>query len=142
MNSRLSMNIREKYGFCYNIESNYTSFSDTGVFGIYLGTEQENIERTLALVHKELNKFRNDKLGTLQLHRAKLQLIGQLAISYEQSLNEMLTMGKSFLEFNKVDSMEEINTKIESITTSQILDAANEIFAPEQLSTLIYRSDK
>lgn len=142
MNSRLSMNIREKYGFCYNIESNYTPFSDTGIFGIYLGTEQENIERTTSLVNKELDKFRNEKLGTLQLHRAKLQLMGQLAISYEQSLNEMLSMGKSFLEFNKVDSIEKINAKIESITAAQLQDAANDIFNQDELSTLIYKSDK
>jgi len=142
MNARLSMNIRERYGLCYNIESNYSPFSDTGVFGIYFGTEQENIERTISLVNKELDKFRNEKLGTLQLHRAKLQLMGQLAISYEQSLNEMLSMGKSFLEFNKIDSIEEINTKIESITTEQIQDVANDIFRPDKLSTLIYKSDK
>jgi predicted Zn-dependent peptidase len=142
MNSRLSMNIRERYGFCYNIESNYSPFSDTGVFGIYFGTEQENIERTTSLVNKELNKFRNEKLGTLQLHRAKLQLMGQLAISYEQSLNEMLSMGKSFLEFNKIDNIEEINEKIESITAEQIQDVANDIFLPGKLSTLIYKSDK
>lgn len=36
MNSKLSMNIREKYGFCYNIESSYTSFTDAGIFCIYL----------------------------------------------------------------------------------------------------------
>jgi predicted Zn-dependent peptidase len=39
MNSRLSLAIREKYGFCYNIESNYTPYSDIGFFSIYLGTE-------------------------------------------------------------------------------------------------------
>ncbi|MGB0178028.1 MAG: M16 family metallopeptidase, partial [Owenweeksia sp.] len=39
MNSRLNLNIREKYGFTYNIESFYTPYSDTGVFGIYAGTD-------------------------------------------------------------------------------------------------------
>ncbi len=142
MNSKLSMNIREKYGYCYNIESYYTPFSDTGIFGIYFGTEQENIEKTTSLVYKELDKLRNTKLGILQLHRAKLQLIGQIAISYENNLNEMLSMGKSFLVFNKVDSIAEINQKINSVTAAQLMDTANEIFDPRQLSTLIFKSDK
>jgi predicted Zn-dependent peptidase len=141
MNSRLSMNIREKYGFCYNIESNYSPFSDTGVFSIYFGTDHENIEKTNSLVLKELEKLRNTKLGILQLQRAKLQLMGQLAISYELGLNEMLSIGKSYLAFNKADSIEEINAKIESITALQILATANEIFNPQKLSTLVYKSN-
>ncbi len=142
MNSRLSMNIREKYGFCYNIESNYSLFSDAGLFAIYFGTDQENVEKTNSLVLKELDKLRKSKLGILQLQRAKLQLIGQLAISYEQGMNEMLSVGKSFLVYNKVDSIEVINSKIEAITTEQILETANEIFDLEKLSTLVFKSDK
>lgn len=142
MNSRLSMNIRERYGFCYNIESQYSPFSDTGIFVIYFGTEQDNIEKTNSLVMKELEKLRTSKLGILQLQRAKLQLMGQLAISYEQGLNEMLSMGKSFLVFNKVDTMEEINTKIEAITAGQMLEIANDIFAPEKLSSLVFKAEK
>jgi predicted Zn-dependent peptidase len=142
MNSKLSMNIREKYGFCYNIESSYTSFSDAGIFCIYLGTEQENIERTISLVHKELDKLRTTKLGTLQLQRAKLQLMGQLAISYESGMNEMLSIGKSILVFNKVDTIEQINSKIESVTAEQLLETANEIFNRDSLSTLIFKSNQ
>lgn len=142
MNSRLSMNIREKYGFCYHIESSYTSFVDTGIFSIYMGTDSENIEKTIQLVYKELDKLRNDKLGVLQLHRAKLQLIGQVAISYEHNLNEMLSMAKSFLVYNKVDTLEDINKKIDAITVKQLLDTANDIFNSDKLSKLIYKPDK
>jgi predicted Zn-dependent peptidase len=142
MNSKLSMNIREKYGFCYNIESNYTSFSDAGIFSIYFGTDQENIEKTTSLVLKELEKLRTTKLGTLQLQRAKLQLIGQLAISYESGMNEMLSIGKSFLVFDKVDTIEQINSKIEAVTAEQLIETANEIFDTNSLSTLIFKSEQ
>jgi predicted Zn-dependent peptidase len=140
LNSRLSMNIREKYGFCYNIDSSYNPYADTGSFGIYLGTEDQYVEKVMSLVHKELAKLRDNKIGTLQLKYAKQQLIGQLAISYEHNLNEMLSMGKSFLVYKKVDTIEEINKKIESITASQILDAANEIFDKNKLSTLTFKA--
>jgi predicted Zn-dependent peptidase len=142
MNSRLSMNIREKYGFCYNIESNYTSFTDTGLFGIYMGADNKNIEKTILLVHKELGKLRDISMGVLQLQRAKKQLIGQIAISYEQNLNEMLSMAKSFLVFNKVVSLEEVNKHIEGITSQNLIETANHIFDNKKLSTLIFKSDK
>jgi len=142
MNSRLSMKIRERYGFCYNIESNYTSFSDTGIFSIYMGTENENIEKTILLVYKELETLRNTKLGILQLKRAKQQLIGQISISYEQNLNEMLSMGKSFLVYNKVDTLDKISLDIEKLTSEQLIETANHIFDQKKLSILTYKSDK
>ncbi len=138
MNSRLNLGIREKYGYCYNLEANYQPYSDTGIFNIYFGTDNGYLEKSLYLVFKELNKLRNQKLGTLQLHRAKQQIIGQLAISLESNLNEMLSIGKSHLVFEKVDTINDINDKIVKITSEDLLDVANEVFDPDQFSTLIY----
>lgn len=140
MNSRLSMNIREKFGFCYNIDSSYNPYSDTGSFYIYMGTEDQYIEKVLSLVHKELKKLRDEKVGILQLKYAKQQLMGQLAISYEHNLNEMLSMGKSFLVYKKVDTIDDINRKIENISAMQLMEAANRIFETYKLSTLIFKA--
>ena len=139
LNTRLNMGIREKYGFCYNIESSYTPFSDTGILSIYLGTDFAYLEKTIQLTHKELKKLQNQSLGSLQLHRAKQQLIGQIAISQESNVNELLSIGKSVLAYDKVDSIAEINKEIEAITASSLLEIAQEIFNESQLSTLIYK---
>jgi predicted Zn-dependent peptidase len=138
LNTRLNMGIREKYGFCYNIESNYTQYSDTGIISIYLGTDFDYLEKTIKLAHKELNKLRNQKLGSLQLQRAKQQMIGQIAISQESNVNELLAIGKSILAYDKVDSIEKVLQEIDKITAEQLLDVANEVFDPKQLSLLIY----
>ena len=138
LNTRLNMGIREKYGFCYNIESNYTQYSDTGIISIYLGTDFDYLEKTIKLAHKELNKLRNQKLGSLQLQRAKQQMIGQIAISQESNVNELLAIGKSILAYDKVDSIEQVLQEIDNITAEQLLDVANEVFDPKQLSLLIY----
>jgi len=140
MNSRLNMNIREKYGHCYSIESQYTPLSDTGVFTIYFGTESKYYERVIDLIFKEIKKLQLNRLGTIQLARAKKQLIGMLAISQEAYLNDMLAIGKSFLLFNKVDRIDEINSKIEKITSTDIIECANEIMDVDKLSILIYNS--
>ncbi len=139
LNSRLNMAVREKHGFCYNIESHYQPYSDTGIFSIYFGTDPGYIEKTLSIIRKELARLRNNKLGYLQLKRAKQQLIGQVAISFESNMNEMLSMGKSMLLYNKIDSLEEINQKIEAVTGSQLLEAANEVLDPEDMSMLIFK---
>jgi predicted Zn-dependent peptidase len=139
LNTRLNMGIREKYGFCYNIESNYSPFSDTGIISIYLGTDFSSLERTLQLTHKELDKLKNKKLGSLQLHRAKQQLIGQIAISQESNINELLSMGKSILVYDKIEPIEVINQEIEAVTSEQLISIAKEVFDKDKLSMLIYK---
>ena len=139
MNSRLNLALREKHGLAYNIESFYAPYIDTGVFGIYFGTDKENLEKSISLVHKELKRIKNQKLGILQLQRAKRQLFGQIAISFENYSILMLTIGKSYLLLNKVDTLETLNTKIQLISSEQLQEIANEILNFNDLSTLIYR---
>ena len=138
MNSRLNLGIREKYGYSYNIEAHYQPYSDTGIFSIYLGTDNGYLEKSVRLVHRELKLLRDKKLGSLQLHRAKKQLIGQMAISLELNLNEMISIGKSHLFFDRVDGFEDIIRKIEGIGATELLEVANEIFIPDHLSMLTY----
>ena len=139
LNSRLNMAVREKHGFCYNIESHYLPYTDSGIFSLYFGTEAGYIDKTLSLIRKELNRFCNGSLGHLQLKRAKQQLIGQVAISFESNLAEMLSMGKSILLYDKVDTIEEINEKIEAVTAAELLETANEVFDPKRLSMLTFK---
>ncbi len=139
LNSRLNMAVREKHGFCYIIESQYQPYSDTGLFSIYLGTDKYFLDKTLALVQKEMFLLREKRLGKLQLKRAKQQLQGQVAISFESNLHEMLSIGKSMLMYDKIDSIEQINEKIERITSSDLLEVANDIFEPSRLSMLVYK---
>ncbi len=139
MNCRLNMSVREKYGFCYHIESMYQAYSDSGIMNIYFGTDPDYTERTLALIFKELKRLRTSPLGSLQLKRAKNQLIGQAAIAFESNLNETLAMGKSLLHHNTVESLDEMNTKIEAISASELLEVANEVYDPLALSMLAYK---
>ncbi len=141
LNSRLTLAVREKHGYTYDIESHYQPYSDTGLFCIYLGTDKDYLEKSIRLVKKELNLLRRKKLGSLQLQRAKQQIIGQLAISLESNVTEMLSMGRSLLQLNKVDSIREIHEAIEAISANQLQDIANEIFDPKQLSLLVYKGE-
>lgn len=139
MNSRLNLAIREKYGFTYSIESNYTAYSDTGIFSIYLASDKDKIHKSIKLTKKELIKFCHKPLGKLQLKKAKQQLIGQMAIGQESEMNLMIAIGKSMLLYNKVDTFETVKSKIEAITSDELLIVANEIFNLDKLSSLIYK---
>lgn len=139
MNSRLNMALRERKGMAYNIESGYSAYTDTGLFNVYFGTDRENLGKATDLVLKEFKLLREKKLGTVQLRKAQKQLIGQIAISTENREDLMLTVGKSYLLFDKVESMRTIFEKIEAITPADLLEAANEVLQPDQMSRIVYR---
>ncbi|MDM8160790.1 pitrilysin family protein [Labilibaculum sp. K2S] len=139
MNSRLNLTLRERHGLAYNIEANYTPYADTGVFSIYFGTDKGNLDKCLSLINKEMNLLCTHKLGSGQLKRAKNQMIGQIAISSENNENLMLSIGKSFLLYNRIDSLEELYQKVESITADELLEVANEILNKDLLTTLMYK---
>ena len=138
LNNRLNMALREKLGYVYHIESNYTAFSDTGLFSVYFGTDAKRLDKTLHHIHKEFEKLRHQKLGKIQLSKAKKQLFGQIAIGAENQASLMLSIGKSFLFTNRADSLEEIHQMIEEIKAEDIQEIASEILNPDKLSTLIY----
>ena len=139
MNSRLNLNIREKYGFAYTIESQYNAYSDTGNFSIYMGVDPHSLDKAVGLVFKELAKLKNNKLGTVQLSNAKNQLVGQLALSGESGLGELLAMTRDAFYKDEIEPLSETIRKIRNLKSEDILDVANEIFDNENLNILIYK---
>ncbi|WP_304516933.1 M16 family metallopeptidase [Cecembia rubra] len=138
MNSRLNMVLREKHGYVYSVESHYQTYSDTGFFGIFFGTEQKTADKAKKLVFKEIEKLRNVKMGTLQLHMSKEQAIGQMAMAEENYAALMLVYGKNLLDKDRIDSLDTIFEIIRSTTAEELMDIANEIFDPKQMSYLTY----
>jgi predicted Zn-dependent peptidase len=138
MSNRLNLEIREKHGIAYTIESNYTALTDTGIFSIYFGTDAEKADKAAKLVHKELKKLREQKLGTLQLHQTKQKFIGQIALAEENRMSLIISMAKSLIDFNYVDTLPQLFEKINKVTADQLLEISNEIFDESKMITLLF----
>ncbi len=138
MNSRFNMALRERYGFVYSIEASYTAYLDTGYLGIYFGTEQKQLNRSITLIHKELKRLREQPLTTTQLHNTKVQLMGQLAMSEESNLSFMLMMAKSLLDTGRVETLPEVFTQVQNITAGGLQELAREMFDESQFSYLMF----
>jgi predicted Zn-dependent peptidase len=138
MNSRLNLAVREKHGLVYTIDANYATYIDTGLLSIYFGTEKKQLKRTTALVLKELKKLREKQLGSLQLHTAKEQLMGQLAMAEESNMGLMMMMGKSILDQGHIDTLNEIFDQIKNTTAKDLIDIANDVLQEDKMSFLNY----
>ena len=138
MNSRLNVSLRERSGLVYNVEANLTSYTDTGVFCIYFGTEHQQVERCIRLVKKELKRLCDKPLSAAQLAAAKKQIIGQIGVARDNVESTALGMAKTFLHYGKMDDPNELFHRIEELTAKELWDVSNEMFAEDYLSTLIY----
>jgi predicted Zn-dependent peptidase len=78
-------------------------------------------------------------LGYNQLRKAKNQMIGQITLASENYENMMLSSGKSFLIYDKVDELEAVCEEVGGITPELLRQVAREIFAQDKQSVLIYK---
>lgn len=138
MNSRLNMALRERRGYSYSAESHYSPYTDTGVMMIYFSCDADKFSRSMQVTREEIRKLRNNLITDKRLSHARKQLMGQLAISYENNEHLMLTSGKRYLLFNRVDNLEAIRNRLELITSDALRNTANEIIDPNKLNTLIF----
>lgn len=139
MNSRLNIALRERSGLVYGVESSVTSFTDSGLFSIYFGTDPDQVDRCLDLVEKELKRLRNKPLSDATLRSARKQLYGQLRISSENKESQTLSMGKSMLYFNTFEPLDQVFHKIEAFQAKQLMEIAERIFDPRTMSLLVYK---
>ena len=138
MTSRLNMAVREHHGFCYTIESQYVPYCDTGLFYIYAGVDSHAEERTLQLIHDELERLATTSLTERTLRQARGQMAAQMAIAQADGSDEMQSIGKAYLSFDRVDTLEEMTADILNVTADDVLRVAQERFQPDLFSTLVY----
>ena len=129
MNSRLNRSLREKNGLVYNVESNLTLYTDTGLFTLYFASDPKQREKCVKLILKEIRKMMEVKLTPMQLAMAKRQWKGQFGIALENSENSLLSMAKTYLHYDRFIQTEEIFSNVDQVTSQQIRDVANRLFS-------------
>ena len=138
MNSRLNVALRERRGLVYTVESSLTAYTDTGAWTTYFGCDHDDVEHCCRLVSAELNRLTDSPLSPAALQAAKRQLKGQAALSWENGENVAIAMGRSLLHMGCVQTLESFCEKVDNLTSSQLLDVAQEIFLSSRLLTLVY----
>ena len=139
LSSRLNLALREKQGLVYTVESTLTTYTDTGVWAIYFGCDHHDAEKCKRIVKKELQRLCDAPLSDKALAAAKRQIIGQIALSYDNFESVAIGMGKRMLHYGRTQTKEKMIERIQALTAEQVWDAAKEVFNPENLTILEYR---
>lgn len=138
MSSILNLQLREKYGIAYTIESAYSPLSDTGIFAIYFGTDKEKSQKAMQLIRKEMNKLKQKPLSEVQLHKAQSKFIGQIALGEENRIGLIIAMAKSLLDYNQIDSLETVFRKIRQVSVADMKTIVDDVFDESRWTSLLF----
>lgn len=137
MSSRLHQNIREKYGYCYHIQSFMEAFRDSGMFGIYAGTDRGYVDHMRELVLAELRRLQEEPIPEKELEEAKSQLKGKLLLAQESMSNRMTRLAKSEIFYERYITLDELVAEIDSADAGQIRDLCTSFFDEKEFTETI-----
>jgi predicted Zn-dependent peptidase len=137
MSSRLFQRLREDLGLVYSVFSFLDFFADNGIFGIYLGTDRNNIGKALAAVKKEIDAVVDDRLSAAEIEKAREQLKGSLMLGLENTSNRMNRLARHELLANKYISLDDTVSAIDAVKADEILQIARSLFSPAQFSAVV-----
>lgn len=138
MSSILNLQIREKHGIAYTIETGYSPLSDTGIFTLYFGTDKEKVDKAWSLIFKEFKKLKNNPLTEVQLQKAKNKFIGQIALGEENRIGLIIAMAKSLIDYDKIDDLEMVFRKIQEVSRADMANITQEILDESNLTSLTF----
>jgi len=137
MSSRLFQNIRERQGLAYAIYSDLSPYRDTGCLSVYAGTSRESAPKVVQSIVGEFSKLKVEEVSVEELRRAKDQLKGSLMLSLESSTARMSNLARQEMYFDHFYGLDELIEKIESVTSEELKELANQFFQPESIAVTV-----
>ncbi len=128
MSSRLFQEIREKRGLVYTIYSFVSSYTDTGVFGIYAGTGEKEVAELIPAVCHELNIISSD-ITSEELIRAKNQIKSNILMQQESSSARADNNARRMILQNKLTDIDDIISQVDRIQITDIQTVAQAVFS-------------
>ncbi len=127
MSSRLFQEIREKRGLVYSIYSFTAPFMDSGLFGIYAGTGEDEAKELVPVTLQEL-RLVQDQVGADELHRARAQVKASLLMSLESTGSRCEQLARQMQVFGRLIPTAETVAKLNAVTIEDVQRAARRIF--------------
>jgi predicted Zn-dependent peptidase len=132
--SRLFQEVREKRGLAYSVYSYTSQYVDSGQMGLYVGTRPDRAAEALDVMATELRRIVSEPVPSDELERAKENVKGRTALSFESTLTRMNRLGSAVLTDVPVMSLDEIVAAIEAVNADDVAALAKELLDPDKLS--------
>jgi len=115
MSSRLFQEVREKRGLCYSISAFHMPYSDTGLFGLYAGTDERDAPELMSVVIDQIG-LATEHLSEAEVARAKAQMKAGLLMALESSEARLGQLARQMLAYGRPIPLDEIVAKVDAVT--------------------------
>ena len=131
MSSRLFQEVREKRGLAYSVFSFAACYRDTGIFGIYAGTGEDQTGELLPVVCDELQAMIDEPLEQ-ELNRARAQLKASMMMGLESCFAQSEDIARQLLIFGRRIPKEETIAEIDAVDEAAIKRVGARLLAETQ----------
>ena len=128
MSSRLFQEVREIRGLCYTIQAFHMPYSDTGMFGLYAGTDESDAPELMRVVIDQIESA-TETLNEAEISRAKAQMKAGLLMALESSEARLGQIARQMLAFGRPIPLDEIVAKVEAVTVESARAAGRALIA-------------
>ncbi len=115
MSSRLFQEVREARGLCYTIQAFHMPYSDTGIFGLYAGTDEADAPELMKVVIDEIGGA-TETITEVEIARAKAQMKAGLLMALESSEARIGQLARQMIAYGRPIPLDEIVARIDAVT--------------------------
>jgi predicted Zn-dependent peptidase len=133
LSSRLFQKIREERGLAYSVYSYRAAFADSGALAVYAGTMPSRVAEVVGLVRDELDAMAGHGITPRELEVAKGHLVGEMALSLEDSAARMSRIGRSQLVHGTVLTVDQVAERIAAVTMEDVERVAATVLGNERV---------
>jgi len=133
MSSRLFQEVREARGLAYSIYSFAWSYADSGLFGVYAGTGEGDLEELVPVIAGELAAVA-DRVGDEEVARARAQMKAGLLMSLESSAARAEQIARQKAVFGRVLPIDEVIERVDSVDAAAVVRLARELVSASALT--------
>ncbi|HTM30287.1 MAG TPA: pitrilysin family protein [Vicinamibacterales bacterium] len=137
MSSRLFQNVREKRGLAYAVFSGLSAYTDSGALSIYAGCANDAVSELIDVVVGELRQMRDERVGEVELRRAKDHLKGSLMLNLESTSSRMSHLARQEIYRDRTDTLDEMLAAIERVTVDDVHRLSELFFAKGTLGVTV-----
>ncbi|MDX1619853.1 MAG: pitrilysin family protein, partial [Nitriliruptorales bacterium] len=136
MSSRLFQEIREQRGLAYTTYSWAAGYTDTGLYGAYVGTTPARAEEALKVMKGELDDL-PDTLTAEEVERGKGSVKGSLVLALEDTGSRMTRLGRVVCTGAELREVDDILADIDAVDLDAVRAVARDVIdAPRALSVV------
>ncbi len=144
MSSRLFMELRERKGLCYDVNSYVTHFLDSGSFGVYAAVEPANAVATVEALMNEMRRL-PEGIPEEELSKARELSKGRLLLRMEDTRSVSGWLGGQEMLSGEILSPEEVVDRLDAVTVDDLCRVASDLLHAERLNLAVvgpHRSDR